>query len=312
MTFSRRLWIILFALALVAAACLAATGLRFDPSSAAPVGLIVIGLQTTVYFYRNKRDEERIATALESVSQLLIFSAIGMVLSYEAARCDMPLQDAAFFALDRAFGFHWRVYLGYVEGRPILSAAYAVAYQSLEAQIIVILLTLSYSGRLEDCRRFVITFILAALSTIAVSGLFPAVGNYLFLGLDKGTEFSRVAVSAGIAPAQTMLALRSGVTRLISLRNAQGIIMFPSLHAALGLLFARTLWRIRLLRWPGLALNAALIASAPIYGGHYLVDLLSGALIAVLSILATGALFRAQKAQPRALPLDAPKQQKVA
>jgi membrane-associated phospholipid phosphatase len=64
--------------------------------------------------------------------------------------------------------------------------------------------------------------------------------------------------------------------------GSEGIITFPSLHAALGLIFALALWPDRVLRWFSLALNLLMIVATPIDGSHYFVDVFAGLAIALM------------------------------
>jgi membrane-associated phospholipid phosphatase len=68
--------------------------------------------------------------------------------------------------------------------------------------------------------------------------------------------------------------------------GAQGIITFPSLHAALALIVTVALWPIPVLRWLGVATNTLMLVSIPVDGGHYFIDVLAGLAIAWASLLA--------------------------
>ena len=70
------------------------------------------------------------------------------------------------------------------------------------------------------------------------------------------------------------------------------MISFPSFHTANGILFVWALWPFRLLRLPMLVLNFLLIASTPLAGAHYVVDLIGGAAVAFAAIFATSRLVR--------------------
>ena len=72
----------------------------------------------------------------------------------------------------------------------------------------------------------------------------------------------------------------------VSYMGAQGIITFPSLHAALVLIVTVALWPIPVLRWLGLAINTLMLVSIPVDGGHYFIDVLAGLAIAWASLLA--------------------------
>ena len=60
--------------------------------------------------------------------------------------------------------------------------------------------------------------------------------------------------------------------------------MFPSFHMALAILFTWGFWRIPVARWIALALNVAMAAATPLSGGHYFVDLIAGAVVALVCI----------------------------
>lgn len=78
--------------------------------------------------------------------------------------------------------------------------------------------------------------------------------------------------------------LRSGQGRIVDWGIDPGIIGFPSFHCVAALLNGWALWKIRSLRLCGLVLNLFMIAATPIMGGHYLLDLISGAIVAVISV----------------------------
>ena len=70
----------------------------------------------------------------------------------------------------------------------------------------------------------------------------------------------------------------------------EGIITFPSYHAALAIVLGWALWQVAWLRWPGVVVNGLVVAATPIDGGHYFVDVFAGAVIAALAIAAARSL----------------------
>jgi membrane-associated phospholipid phosphatase len=66
--------------------------------------------------------------------------------------------------------------------------------------------------------------------------------------------------------------------------NASGIVTMPSGHAAGAFLCAWAAWDMKLLRIPLLLLNVLMAVAAISHGGHYLVDILAGGMVAALSI----------------------------
>jgi hypothetical protein len=191
-----------------------------------------------------------------------------------------PLWDARFLAWDRALGLDWQACLAFVDARPGLSRAGSVAYGSLVPQMIVALVALCFGNRSTACRNLILAIILAALAAILLSGLMPALTVFMHLGLEQAA-----AAHVPFIDDSHILALRDGSLRVVSLAKGQGIIAFPSFHAALGIILARAFWHLRALRWPGLALNLAMIAATPTHGGHYFVDVLAGIAVGLAAVL---------------------------
>jgi hypothetical protein len=57
-------------------------------------------------FYRNRRDEPRLAAGLESTTRVVAFAAVGAPLSYLAAAANLPLHDH-YSAPPTALGFNF-------------------------------------------------------------------------------------------------------------------------------------------------------------------------------------------------------------
>jgi membrane-associated phospholipid phosphatase len=74
-----------------------------------------------------------------------------------------------------------------------------------------------------------------------------------------------------------------------------GLISFPSFHTANAILIVWTLWPIHLLRFVLLPLNLLLIASTPLCGAHYVIDIVGGAAVAFAAILVTSRLARSPR-----------------
>jgi membrane-associated phospholipid phosphatase len=61
-----------------------------------------------------------------------------------------------------------------------------------------------------------------------------------------------------------------------------------------------------MVRWIALALNLAMAAATPLSGGHYFVDLVAGAILAVAAIAAASALRNAIEGRVAGRPAAAP------
>ena len=284
-------WPVTAATAVAAWGWMAQVGLTVDPASAVlPAGAaaLLVGLAR---FYRHVRPDPGLAALLDAIAQLVVFTAAGAALSYAAARSAGPLWDETLHAWDRALGLDWRAYLAFVDERPLLGLAYTVAYRSILPQTILVVLALAVAGRIAGLRTFVLAFMIAGLACILISAAMPAMAMFVHLGLGPA-DFPNLDPAAAFVHAEAMNGLRDGALAAISLSQAEGIITFPSFHAALGIVFAWGFWQIPRLRWPGLAWNAVMIAATPIDGGHYFVDVFAGILVAAAALVLADRLVR--------------------
>ncbi|MBV8755508.1 MAG: phosphatase PAP2 family protein [Hyphomicrobiales bacterium] len=239
------------------------------------------------WFYRARRVDPRLASALGCTAQIIAFGAVGAPLSYLAASFGLPLQDQAFDALDKVLGFDWLGLFDFVTASPRLSTVLRIAYVSFTIQASLIVLALAFFRQLLWLRVFVLSFILTALVTIAVAAVLPGVGAWELHGMPSSPD-STIPIAQSSLP--VFHALRDGTLRQLTAIGAEGIITFPSLHAALGLILMVALWPIAGLRWIGIVLNAVMIAATPIDGMHYLVDVIAGLLIALACVATARAL----------------------
>jgi hypothetical protein len=245
-------------------------------------------LLATSLFYRRWRNDERLVAGLDSTAQVIAFAAVGAPLSYLAASANLPLYDHALDTLDRALGLDWKALLGVMNATPALYAPLRLSYLSLTLQMTTVVLCLAFSGRLMWLRVYTLAFILAALVSIAVSVVLPAVGAWPYYGLTTAdSPFVMPAVSESWP---VFYGLRDGSMRALTAIGSQGIITFPSLHAALAVILMVALWPVPILRWIGLVLNLGMLAATPIDGSHYFIDVWAGIAVAAFCLIAARAL----------------------
>jgi hypothetical protein len=264
-------------------------GFELEWCSASRAAIASAALGSLVWLYRVRRPNERIAVSLVCVIQLIAFTSVAAPLSYVVASMGSPLWDQTFHAWDRALGLDWQAYLAFVNERPWLGVCFSLAYRSLVPQTVIVAVALGLSGRLIECRAFIAAVMISGLISILLSAAMPAMAMFVHLNLQP-EDYPNLNPAAAFVHVAHLSALRDGTMRIISLDGTEGIITFPSYHAALGVIFARAIWSLPYLRWPGLGINALMIAGTPIDGGHYIVDVLAGIVVAVLSLAAVGAL----------------------
>ena len=261
----------------------------------APLGACLV-LAAAAWFYRNWRRDQKLAAGLESTAQVIAFATVGAPLSYLAAAANLPLRDHAFDAIDRMLGLDWVALLTWMNQHPALYAVLHPIYLSLTIQMTIAVLCLAFSGRLLWLRVYTLAFVLAALVTIALSVVLPAAGVWPHLGLTaSGSPHIMPAVNTSWP---VFFGLRDGSFRALVAIGSEGIITFPSLHAALAVILIGALWPMRMLRWVALALNTAMLVATPVDGSHYFIDVLTGIAIGILGFVAAHAIATRRRHAP--------------
>lgn len=202
----------------------------------------------------------------------IVFTAIGAISTYHATAMNYPLLDGAFSRMDQALGFRWADWYAFSHRYVWLYRVLQSAYNSLALQIIGSILFLCAIGMQQRCYELWWAALLSLAATSVISGLFPAAGTFEFYGVDIGRAVHLAHFHQ----------LRDGVSRTYTLSAMQGIVTFPSYHMVMALLLTNAFRGTRLLGVIA-ALNAVMVLSTPVFGGHYLVDMLCGAVIAVLA-----------------------------
>ena len=153
---------------------------------------------------------------------------------------------------------------------------------SLLPQFALVPMVLMIANQLPNLRRWMLAFGLALIMTSALSVFAPAVAAFVYLDLTPQV-YANIS-STVYTHVPTLEALRAGTFRSIPLDNLEGLITFPSFHTAGAIMFIWALRKVPYVRWPAIALNAALIAATPIDGAHYFIDLVGGAVVAFAAI----------------------------
>jgi PAP2 superfamily len=249
------------------------------------------------WFYETRRPDPRLSAALGGTAQIVAFAAVGAPLSYIAASLDLPLRDTWFDAADRALGLDWPALLAWMDAHSSLHPLFRIVYFSLMPQTVVVVLVLALAGRLAWLRVFVLAFLTAALTTITIAAFVPAEGVWGFYKLSAAAYPDIVPATREIH-LPVFLGLRDGSFRLLMATGAQGIITFPSLHAGLALILTAGLWPVPVLRWFGLAINAIMLVSIPVDGGHYFIDIPAGLAIAMFCLLMARSMVARLAAHP--------------
>lgn len=238
------------------------------------------------------RGNARLEAGATAFLQMTLFTILGVVLTYLLAARAGPLWDSELAAADARLGLDWPVIFAAADRLPSpLLAVAGTAYHSLVAQMVLCILVLAGTGRLERLRVMTAAAILAGVVTVLVSGLVSAVGN-----LFDPDRYAALWPSVAWQERTLVWALRDGALRQVDLSHMTGIVSFPSYHATLPVILVWGLYPLKRLRVPAAVWAGITIAATPLFGGHYVVDVLAGLL------LASGALAVATRLPAHAAP----------
>ncbi len=288
-TGSRLVWTLIAAMAAFTVAIFWAKGLSitWQTFPTTPVAIVICAALTL--FYRSLRPDPAIFYATELLAQILLISVLGGLLTYGAASLAFSFRDAELLAADRWLGFDVQWVLGFVDSRPWLAQLSLIAYVSMGWQAIIVFFVLLLTRRVERLQDFAMSLVISMVITSAIFSLFPARGWDVYLGIDHA-QFPHVSFIMHYVP--YLEAVRSGALRAIPVDAMHGIISFPSYHAAVAVIAVWAFWPVRFLRWPLLILNVLMIASTPIQGTHYFVDVVGGLAVSACTLLAVGYIRR--------------------
>ena len=233
-------------------------------------------------FYRVSGRSAGLARAAHWTLLWLLFVNAGTVLTYIAATCGEPVHDAMLTAIDTALGFDWYGWATFLAPHPALRFVLWLAYMSLFPQILISIFWFSLAELDYYNYELLLNNIISLLVTTAIFSTFPALG---------------VQTPGREVELQTLIMLRNGNPSAFDLSHLQGLISFPSYHTVLAVLLTYAHRRSKLLI-PIAAINGVMLLSIPPFGGHYLTDMIGGAIVALLAIAATSAAPRPRRIAP--------------
>lgn len=225
----------------------------------------------------------RIAAAMEALATMYGFANVMLLGSMMLAGTARPFVDETLIAIDRALGFDWLALHLLLRGNEIFFERASLIYRALHWQPMLLILMLAITGRISQLWVFITAWMLAILTTVAIFPFTPALGGFLYHGITPD-EVQGLWITGVWEWYDIMKPVREGTLRGLGANSVTGIVTFPSFHAAGAVLLAYGFWQFRWLKWPMLVLNIGVFLSSIVVGGHYLVDVIAGALIAILAI----------------------------
>jgi hypothetical protein len=275
-------WMPLFLVASLLLLGLGLTNFSFRVESVILRGVGMASLFVAIGHALWRRGNSRLAFILVAIAQLELLYFITMPLSYIAASADLPLQDANFAHLDRLLGLDWQGYYNFVCARPALVPYLYIAYAMINLPTFGVPILLGWTRQYARLQRFTFACTLTAIVTALVSALLPAIGTYQQYGVSADTAILKA--SGYLVQVDEIPLVRDGALRVLSFETLNGIITFPSFHAAAAVLSLWALWGVWWMRPFAFIAYGGMLLATPLVGGHYFVDVLAGGGVAILAI----------------------------
>lgn len=282
---SREDWVkvaLILSTILVDAAWIGFTSLRYDWTGTLRVALVMPALLAVAELYRRWRPNPRFVVMTRETAWLLGFSAGAAILSNLVVTADLPLVDGRLAAIDRLLGFDWRAYYAFMTARPYSGLLAALLYVAALPMVAFAVVTLCFVGRTERAQEMVLAAMVGAFIAIVISGLLPSSGALAYYRPNGGLLAHRPIVD--LAYKQAFFDLRTGAASVFSLSDIKGLIAFPSYHATLSVLVVLAFRGMPRFFWPLFVLNAGVLLTTPVEGGHHMIDTIGGVAVALASV----------------------------
>ena len=196
-----------------------------------------------------------------------------------------PLADETLATADTLMGFDWADYVLWVDRHPALIELMDLSYTGLTGYTMILFLLLLLGN--EPKRRsqeLMKLFFSTAIICSTIGMFFPAEAAAVFYQISPNF-LTHVDPRVGAYHLEHLQALRSDPEHLLFLNNLPGLVTFPSFHTAMGIIAIYCARGTPWLLGPSVIVNVLMIASTPLFGSHYLIDIIAGAAVAVGVIL---------------------------
>jgi hypothetical protein len=193
----------------------------------------------------------------------------------------MPWSDELLIIWSDVLGLDWVSYAKWFLAHEQLAYMARICYRRVEIPLVIIYVIFCVLKKHGIQGGYVVSVALTAIACTVISAFFPAKAAIHTIA---PVELAR-SLPSGLGTYQIgfIEALQNRFHHTLHPAALPGLSTFPSFHTALGVLIIFWGWRAN---WAVGAVctvySLLMIAAIPVFGGHYFIDLVFGALIALL------------------------------
>ena len=244
---------------------------------------LICGLLSLGFFYRLSGRSERIASATICAGMFIFYSLCISMFNYQLLPLWREPIDLTINQIDQMFGYHWPSVIEWAGQHPTFNKIVRIAYISTIPQFAAIVVILGLSGRIKELHVLIASVTITGTFTICFWGLFPSLGAQSLYELPDALEYL-VSPVVGSQYGAEMVRMTQEGPGLISPKNIKGLVGFPSYHMVLAM---TAVYAARNVKWVFpvyLGLNALILPGIYMHGGHHMIDLPAGMLVAIVGI----------------------------
>jgi len=276
-------------LTIIMIAGLLLTGMKIDLHSLRWLGLLIC-FQAGLAFYCHARKLPRLRAVAETNLFFTTATVVLLPTTYIALRFGMPLADDWLVEADAAIGFDWVHFVQFIDSRPWLAATLFYAYMSFHLQLLALPAYFALFSRHARGQAIVFAYLLIVLTSCIISIWFPTQGAYVAHGA-KDASLQSIDTIWAFSYLHEFEQLRSTPGFVMDFRRVEGVLTFPSVHAAVALLCVWAASGSRYLFVPAVVVNAAMAFAAVSHASHFVIDIFAGFTVAAVCICVTKLVF---------------------
>lgn len=261
-----------------AIAVLFATGMFIDLVALFPYATIITLLFSVHLVYSKYRPRPVLARAAGSFGLMIVSALAAGIIANAGMRLNYPLIDAQLASADRAMGIDTSAIVRTTAGSPALAGLLGLAYTSIFPLCFATALLLAVQGKTRRLGELTVGFGVGIVISAITSVFCPALGNFIYAGLEQLAGTSLPAGS-GIYHLHAVAAYRDGLDRLLDVSKLEGVVTFPSFHMVMAIVVAYAFRSTGFLGWLMYIWCGMVAVSTIPIGGHYVIDLVGGTVL---------------------------------